>query len=88
MTFNGNLFLDICREYGVEFSKEYPAVMLKENGCVKELCSEDMEQLLLSPQDTFLHTDNPITVFSFGRNVSLESLEETAVLPDEFLTAA
>ena len=88
MTFNGNLFLDICRKYGVEFSKKYPVAMLKENGSVRELRAEDMERVLLSSQETFLYLNNPIDVFSFSQDVLLKKLEETSVLPDERLTAA
>ena len=47
MTFNKDLFLELCKEYGVRFSKDYDTIMLEENGHIHELCDKDIERVLL-----------------------------------------
>lgn len=37
MKFNKDLFLELCKEYDVKFSKEYTGAMLIENGQVRNL---------------------------------------------------
>lgn len=37
MGFNKDLFFELCKEYNVEFSKEYTEPMLLENGQIRNL---------------------------------------------------
>ena len=37
MGFNKDLFIELCKEYNVKFSKKYKDVMLIENGQVRKL---------------------------------------------------
>ena len=37
MGFNKDLFIELCKEYNVKFSKKYNDVMLIENGQVRKL---------------------------------------------------
>ena len=49
MRFNKKIFLELCKEYNVKFSKEYTDVMLIENGKIKKLADltyEDFKRIL------------------------------------------
>ena len=56
MEFNKDLFLELCKEYNVEFSNEYTDVMLIENGKIKKLADltyDDFQRILFT-RDTNL----------------------------------
>ncbi len=56
MGFNKDLFIELCKEYNVKFSKEYTEPMLIENGQIRKLSDltyNDFRRILFT-QDTNL----------------------------------
>lgn len=50
--FDGELFLEICRRYGVKFSEEYDTIMYEDDdGNIRPLVERDLEEML-SPHQT------------------------------------
>ena len=87
MTFNKDLFLQLCQEYNVPFSRDYTAIMLEDNGYVRELNNEDIERVMF-PNDTVSFSYENVEKIGVQINIPKNSLASIALLPDEALTAA
>ena len=57
--FDRELFLKLCKDYGVPFSSDYKVPMLRENGELKELTSSDIKRILVPTLETFAYTETP-----------------------------
>lgn len=75
--FNWDLFLNICKEYGVPLSSEYKVPMLEENGELRELTAEDIRRTLPPVTEVFDYQANP---YSFKESVPEKIELDTADL--------
>ena len=82
-TFDWDLFQEICQKYDVPFSTDYSAVMLEEDGSIRCLCENDIENIMLPMSDIVYNDTSPY------ENVKLENTPEPIFhLSKEFLLAA
>lgn len=88
MTFNKELFLELCRKYDVQFSKEYTKIMIEEDGCIRELCPEDIERIFMPPKEIFSYDGVGYDDIRMNTHILPSSLTETPLLADKFLIAA
>ena len=87
MTFNKDLFLKLCQEYDVPFSRDYTSIMLEDNGYVRELNDEDIERVM-PPSDTVSFSYENVWKTDIQVNIPQKSLNSMTLLSDEALTAA
>ncbi len=88
MTFDRDLFLEICKEYEVRFSKDYTAVMLEDNGCIKELCGDDIERIMFpTKKEGTMFYDDAVGTNSFLSSKD-KTFEQIYFSADAFLMAA
>lgn len=78
--FDRDLFLKLCKEYGVPLSSDYAVPMLKENGIVKELAPSDLQRILSPVDEVFEYTETP---YSF----KLPAPKKVDILADDLLAA-
>ena len=91
MTFNKDLFLELCQEYGVRFSNDYDTIMLEENGHIHELCDEDIERVLLPHREfiSYSYSDD-VECQKIDLNIGNSRIcsDKTIFWPDSMLLAA
>ncbi len=87
MTFNKDLFLELCQEYGVQFSKDYKSIMLDDDGNIRELCDEDIEHIML-PSAFIPYSDSECTDGGVVINIPQGISSDVSLLPDNLLAAA
>ncbi len=87
MTFQKDLFLEICRKYGVQFSGAYDTLMLNDNGCIKELHDEDVERIML-PSDVISCSVSECTDSDITISIPQETSHLIDFVPDNLLVAA
>lgn len=57
--FDRDLFLKLCKDYGVPLSSDYKVPMLRENGELKELTILDIKRILVPTLETFSYMETP-----------------------------
>lgn len=67
--FDKELFLEICKKYGIPFSKEYKTPMIKlDNGELVPLGALNLEENYCEESITFLYNNKSHYRFLFGIN--------------------
>ena len=87
MTLNKDLFLELCHEYGVQFSKNYNSIMLDDDGNIRELRERDVDELLLS-SDSVPYNDSEFVENKVELNILQIASSAIDFLPDSLLVAA
>lgn len=78
--FDRDLFLKLCKDYGVPLSSDYKVPMLRENGELKELTLLDIKRILVPTLETFSYMETPY----FFKECAPEKIE---ILVDDLLAA-
>lgn len=60
--FDKNLFLSLCKEYGVELSKIYSRPMIKDDKEIREITSDDINDIFMIQSENINEFDNKIKI--------------------------
>lgn len=78
--FDRDLFLKLCKDYGVPLSSDYKVPMLRENGELKELTLLDIKRILVPTLETFSYMETPYLFKEYAP-------EKIEILVDDLLAA-